>query len=644
MSTGATSGRPGGVQSEPGEARPRRDTLVGAAPAPWGERSSHLDPHEPPSEEPTAVDTAPYGLVDPDVPRLAPEPAFAERYVPAETLGEGGMGLVRLHLDRQIGRAVAMKTLHPERARPDTRARFVREARIQGQLEHPSVVPVYDLALDAEGEPFFTMRPVRGLTLKRILAELSLGAPESFRRQHSRRRLLTSFSRVCLAIDYAHRHGVLHRDLKPSNIILGDFGEVYVLDWGLAGLRRDEAATTPLRSVRLARPTAAGAILGTPAYMSPEQLMGRVDELTPASDIYALGAILFEILALAPLHTAAGGDLYRTEQTEKARRPSVRAPERNVAPELDRIVLRATEPSPSQRHPSARALHAAIEAFLDTEQGEHSRAEHAAERAREAHRLVHEVSTADPPSGERRAKALSLAVAALSLDPANPTAREAARELLAATEAPPPEPVRARLSGVLDARARWMAAVLSSAYLLSFLAAPLLSASGTRSGPAIGGTYALLFVAGALSMLEARGSAPRQWAPTAALLASTAGLALAAIWLGALPFAPWLIALNAVPYLAFFGATVRRAAFAAAPLGIAGSLALDASGWLRALVPLDHPRSDAGLLATATLVVLQLIGIALVLGKLRRDLREADLERARLAWHLDTIVRPEEPR
>ena len=164
---------------------------------------------------------------------VARDARFSERYEHRALLGEGGMGAVDLFLDRAIGREIAIKRIRPEASSAGSLSRFVREARVQGQLEHPAIVPVHDLAETPEGAAFFTMKRVRGASLDAILDALASGDPEA-RARHGRRKLLTAFATVCLAVDFAHARGVLHRDLKPANVMLGDFGEVYVLDWGLA--------------------------------------------------------------------------------------------------------------------------------------------------------------------------------------------------------------------------------------------------------------------------------------------------------------------------------------------------------------------------------------------------------------------------
>jgi serine/threonine protein kinase len=155
-----------------------------------------------------------------------------ERYQASGVIGKGGMGEVRLYKDLRISRYVAVKVLRDKlRSSPEYRSRFVLEARLQGQLEHPSIVPVHDLGVTPEGELFFSMARVRGVTLRAALETVRAGDHGA---RFVRRRLLTAFSSVCLAVDYAHCRGVVHRDLKPENVMLGDFGEVYVLDWGIA--------------------------------------------------------------------------------------------------------------------------------------------------------------------------------------------------------------------------------------------------------------------------------------------------------------------------------------------------------------------------------------------------------------------------
>src|SRR3954468_18054161 len=212
-------------------------------------------------------------------------------------IGKGGMGEVIAAQDQRIGREVAFKRMRAVHASGDALARFLREARIQARLDHPAIVPVYELGKDAEGRPYFTMKRLAGKTLTHHLAE----------KDTPRQRLLRAFTDVCLAIELAHSRGVIHRDLKPSNIMLGDFGEVYVLDWGVARVMggRKRRPTGAMQADDIdsidGEQTMTGDMLGTPGYMAPEQMRGE-ENIGPAVDVYALGAILFEILTHEPLH------------------------------------------------------------------------------------------------------------------------------------------------------------------------------------------------------------------------------------------------------------------------------------------------------------------------------------------------------
>ncbi|MCH9684073.1 MAG: protein kinase, partial [Deltaproteobacteria bacterium] len=330
-------------------------------------------------EAPTLVSASSMDGIDPSErpPDAADlDTALGNRYADIGLLGRGGMGEVRLARDQYVGRKVALKVIRHGRAhRPRSRSRFMREARIQGQLEHPAVVPVYDLAQATDGRPYFTMKRVSGSTLEEILTRLRDDDPEA-REAHSRRRLLEAFTRVCLAVDYVHESGVLHRDLKPSNVMLGRFGEVYLVDWGLAKLFRDDHDhdTSPEDADPIQEATtldgehdghtAVGELMGTPGYMSPEQIDGGGRPLDERSDVYALGAILFELLTFAPLH--APGPIQRkigsTIRGADARAHQ-RFPARDVPPELEAICVRATADEPDDRYATARALAEAVEAL-----------------------------------------------------------------------------------------------------------------------------------------------------------------------------------------------------------------------------------------------------------------------------------------
>jgi serine/threonine-protein kinase len=320
-----------------------------------------------------------------DDPTPAPLDDAVARYTARGALGEGGMGVVHLVLDRRIGRDVAMKTMRADRTTQGLLPRFVREAYVQGQLEHPSIVPVYDLGVDAADVPYFTMKRVHGTTLEQIVTALRNGDAEASQK-YGRRKLLTAFASVCQAVEFAHARGVLHRDLKPSNVMLGDFGEVYVLDWGIAKVMAAQddivrPAITPAAGA--ATQTIVGVTMGTPGYMSPEQARAEPD-LDERADVYALGAILFEMLCLEPLHRLHGVAAIAASQTEVDARPSSRAPNAMIPPELDDVCARAAAFRREARYPGVREMLGDLERFLDGDRDTERRRELAQRHAASA--------------------------------------------------------------------------------------------------------------------------------------------------------------------------------------------------------------------------------------------------------------------
>ena len=204
------------------------------------------------------------------------EPDFsATKYTFVKELGRGGMGVVCLAEDRELDRLVAIKVLNtPE----DLGDRMIREAQIIARLEHPGIVPIHDVGKLPDGRIFYAMKYVRGNRLDEYAAQ---GA--------SLRDRLRKFQAVCDAVAFAHAHGVIHRDLKPQNIMIGSFGEVLVLDWGVAKIRDDPRSSAFHQTME-------GTVIGTQRYMSPEQARGEIDQLDERSDIYALGAVLYFLL------------------------------------------------------------------------------------------------------------------------------------------------------------------------------------------------------------------------------------------------------------------------------------------------------------------------------------------------------------
>ena len=306
-------------------------------------------------------------------PGLPPTPD--DRYRLVGELGRGGMGVVYLAFDEKLEREVALKVLRPDVSHPTLRARMIREAKILARLEHPGIVPIYDVGPLHDGQFHYAMKRVDGEPLAKHL--------EQHPSRNSRLRL---FLRLCEPIAFAHAHGVIHRDLKPANVMVGSFGEVVVLDWGIAKAEPSESTTPAVREelprgdapapnsdddateVGPARAgddpgaTGSGQVLGTPGYMAPEQLRGESHAAGPPSDVYALGVLLREIVADA-------------EPGRDGR--------------LDSIVARATAEEPRNRYESVVALRDDVSRYLD-DRSVHAHREGPIEKTR---RVLHRYRT-----------------------------------------------------------------------------------------------------------------------------------------------------------------------------------------------------------------------------------------------------------
>ncbi|WP_395736865.1 WD40 repeat domain-containing serine/threonine protein kinase [Prosthecobacter sp.] len=312
-------------------------------------------------------------------------------------IARGGMGAIYRARQQALEREVAVKVMTRLADSPEMATRFRREALVLGRLAHPNIVPVYDIGTDDEGQLFYTMKLVKGRTLQAILHDLRSGDPHT-QQQHSLTSLLTVFRKVCDAIAFAHSQDVLHRDLKPENIMVGEFGEVLVMDWGLAKqLRADEwivdtpGTSAPSTTPALPSATLAGSVMGTPQYMSPEQALGQIAELDERSDIFSLGGILYAILTLRPpvegktpdevlvkvrtgtvippadmqVGTAARRTRQKDGTVPQARliRPLPHTPGGRVPPALSAVVMQALRRSKSERYQTVAALSADIEAY-----------------------------------------------------------------------------------------------------------------------------------------------------------------------------------------------------------------------------------------------------------------------------------------
>ncbi|MFM1872977.1 MAG: Serine/threonine-protein kinase PknB, partial [Planctomycetota bacterium] len=306
-----------------------------------------------------------------------PHGSHAGRYQVLDLLGEGGVGAVHRGRDADLGREVAMKFLHERyRRRPEVLQRFVEEAQIGGQLQHPGIVPVYELGM-ADGRPFFAMKMVKGMTLSRRLAQRA--SPES-----DLGSILAIFEQICQTMAYAHARGVVHRDLKPANVMIGNFGEVQIVDWGMGKVlpRDGKAVAAPhavgdeaaeaarvsvietVRSQRDGSQSLDGSVMGTPAYMPREQAIGDVEAMDRRSDVFALGAILCEILTKAPPYTGTPQEMLKAAAFGKVDKAHQRLRGCNAEPPLVELAIRCLQVDPADRPESAAVVADAIHTHL----------------------------------------------------------------------------------------------------------------------------------------------------------------------------------------------------------------------------------------------------------------------------------------
>jgi serine/threonine-protein kinase len=358
-------------------------------------------------------------------------PESVDRYALLGEVGRGGIGLVLRGHDPRLGRDLALKVLLERHAgQPEVMRRFVEEAQISGQLQHPGVVPVYDLGRFEDGRPFFTMKLVKGQTLARLLAERKEPTQDL-------PRFLQIFEQVCQTVAYAHSKGVIHRDLKPANVMVGAFGEVQVMDWGLAkvlGQAAENPVVPPTETVSVMRTLRSGlsgsdsqpgSILGTPAYMAPEQALGDVERLDRRCDVFGLGAVLCEILT--------GHPPYVGPDREAVHRKAARADQADAFARLDgcsagselvNLAKRCLAAEPPDRPADAGAVADGMTAYLTgvAERLRRAEVERAAAQARAEEetrtRRVAEEKVAverQKVAVERRARRLTVGLAAAVL-------------------------------------------------------------------------------------------------------------------------------------------------------------------------------------------------------------------------------------
>jgi len=562
------------------------------------------------------------------------------RYTEGALLGVGGMGKVLLAHDARIGRDVAVKQLHTDRElTAEERARFMREARVQGQLEHPSIVPVYDIDKRPDGATFFTMRRVLGRTLHAILDDLRAGNPAA-RARYTQRELLTAFATICLTIDYAHSRGVIHRDLKPANVMLGDFGEVYVLDWGLARLADDGTPAPASLDEPVERLSMTGELMGTPLYMAPEQMGDPA--VGTAADVFSLGAMLFEILTLERLRDP------RAIYAPPDARISVRAPQRGIAPELETICVRATDHDPAARYPSARALQEAVVRYLEGDREVAQRKQLAAEHAQKAKEALVRAEAPDADFEQERTTAMRELGRALALEPTNP--EHAA--MLGAIIATPPRAVPAEVRAAMFAEEQMLVRSgtkhSAAANLMWFLFLPVVIAMGIRSGVATAIVLVPIGLASVVAVLAWRQATVTYTAQLAILGLTLFGMAATSRLYGPLILVPTIIVAITIVIQAHPHAPIRRAVWAMGAIAMILPVLLELAGVIPSsylfannqivIVPQMHDLPRIG-----SIVLLlgagmgSLIVPSLFVARLRQALTEAQLRLHLQAWHFKRL-------
>jgi len=562
------------------------------------------------------------------LPGASPSTTPEERYALRTLLGRGGMGEVWLAHDARVGRDIAVKMMRGGTGDADAVARFLREARVQGRLEHPCVVPVHDLGGDTSA-PYFAMKRLSGTTLADVLAAKD---PVKW----PRRTLLARFVDICLAVEFAHQRGVVHRDLKPANIMLGDFGEAYVLDWGLARMHGDSDTASAPPTVAEPGQTQAGTMLGTPGYMSPEQMRG--DAIDQRTDIYALGCILFELLAGQPAiarNSAIEGTLSASHP-----RPSTKTVD--VPPELDEACALATASGLGDRLASARDLADRVQKYLDGDRD-------LVRRRACAILHVDRARTHLERGDEGRALAMREAGSAIALDNENADAQALLARLLIEPPKTTPPAAQASIDAKRTAEAREMLRWISVNYLLFLVGLVFTWTVGVARGWPIIVIGAELVV---LLVLTAIGLKRPSWIgrPLAISLTFVHCVLMASICvlLGPLLLGPALIFGSSTILLTGPLLRVPKLTVALHLLIIGVPLALELTGVLPrsfslengiSLKPWAIHASGEGLLVTLLGgVTLQLVGNAFVLHKQRVTQDEAERQLHVQAWQLKQLV------
>lgn len=579
----------------------------------------------------TVPEPKPEDNTTPDKPHArAPRLAWdSSRYRLGDVLGRGGMGEVIAAHDLELERDVAIKRLLDDRHSEHLESRFVREARVQGRLDHPSIPPVYDIGRDREGRPYMVMKRLSGTTLAEILKQVEAGTIP-----YARETLLRAFVDVCLAVELAHARGVIHRDIKPSNIMLGEFGEVYVLDWGVAKLLGASDADDPRLplSAGSGDATLTGAAIGTPSHMAPEQRDGR-HAIDARADVYALGRTLCEILAAKRLRTAAASDAER--------RASQRAPERDVPPELDELCYAATAPEAGDRIAAARVLADGVQHYLDGDRDLALRKKLAADHLGHAY-VLHD-------RDETHTSALREGARALALDPTLAAAADLVGRLMLETPQTTPPEVESSLAQLDRTVARRNARVGMIAYLGYVAVALPLTAFGLHS-PA----YPAAFVATSLVLALAAWYGTRTpaapWRVPVIVVGNAVLVAICARAFPPMTIAPGIAAITAM--VLFISPAFRDRWMVPTALvlllGVALPWAAEEAGWLTP----THANVEGGILLSSPALDLRelglgvglvytaiLLGAAAIISRVHaRAQRQAERQLHLQAWRLRQLV------
>ena len=293
------------------------------------------------------------------------------RYAFFKTIAEGGKCIIQSCKDLHLRRTVCYKSLRREIADdPIEQQRFLREARVTAMLQHPNTIPIYELSRDTKGRYYFTMKLVEGETLREIIDLIKKGDAKTTE-QYPLPALVDMVIQVCHALDYSHNHGVVHRDIKPANILIGPFGEVLVLDWGLAKVWNVEE--TDLSHLELIEDddhslTSRGRLQGTALYMSPEQIAASKD-LDHRTDVYSVGTVLYEVLTLELMAWGKSlSEMLHHIQYDEPPTPREKAPDRNIPEELERICLKCIRKNPDERFATIREVIDALQAWRTVEE------------------------------------------------------------------------------------------------------------------------------------------------------------------------------------------------------------------------------------------------------------------------------------